>query len=262
MRADELVRRWTGPALTAVGAVATLWLTATGRLSLYIHPRYTLFTATMSVLALAAVVAVVALRADGERDHHDHPQDQDEPGDAHDLVTRAPRSSRWSTTLRILIVAAAVWALLVVPPATLSATARQSRALVTSSQALDSADTTVLAGGDPATFTVKDWANLLRQGGPQATLGKQVDVTGYVLDQGDDNVFYLARLMVSCCAVDAQPIGIPISQPGWRQHLRPGSWLKITGTFAGNPDAGNDLPALVQVATLDTVTEPKQPYVF
>ena len=43
-----------------------------------------------------------------------------------------------------------------------------------------------LAGGNSATFTVKDWEALLSQGGPEAVLGKDVDVSGYVLDQGKD----------------------------------------------------------------------------
>jgi uncharacterized repeat protein (TIGR03943 family) len=132
---------------------------------------------------------------------------------------------------RVLICAAL--ALLVIPPATLSSTARQNRELVTSGQALDSTKVAVV-GADP-TFSVSDWAALLSQGGTEAVLGKPVDLSGYVLDRGKEDMFFIARLVVSCCAVDAQPIGVPVYRPGWRDEIEPGAWIRIEGAFVNNP---------------------------
>lgn len=249
MRSERLVERWTGVALTLIGVVAVLWLAVTGRLTLYIHPRYTVFTVAMTVLGGLAVVAVLVLRPAAAGHDHDH-ADDDRPG-------------RARTAGRLLVVAVAVLALLVLPPATLSGDARQDRDLVTSSRLLDAGgDTVALAGADPATFSVKDWAVLLRQGGASAVVGKEVDLSGYVLDRGDPDVFYVARLMMSCCAVDAQAVGVPVARRQWRDELEPGAWVALTGRFVPNPDVDSSSPTVITPATLVAVDEPEQPYVF
>jgi uncharacterized repeat protein (TIGR03943 family) len=156
----------------------------------------------------------------------------------------------------------AALALLVIPPATLSSTARQNRELVTSARALDSTKVAALVGADPATFSVKDWAALLNQGGPEAVLGKQVDISGYVLDRGEEDVFFIARLAVSCCAVDAQPIGVPVYRPGWRDQIEPGAWIRIEGAFLNNPSHDSQEEVAIGVGSLANIEEPDQPYVF
>ena len=255
MRSERLVERWTGVALTLVGVVAVLALAATGRLTLYIHPRYTVFTVAMAVLGGAAVVAALVLRPHEEGEGH---------GDGdHDHAPDAAPRSRWRTAGRLAAVAAAVLALLVLPPATLSGDARQNRDLVTSSRLLGAGgDTVALAGADPSTFSVKDWAVLLRQGGASAVVGKKVDLSGYVLDRGDPDVFYVARLMMSCCAVDAQAVGIPVARRQWRDELEPGAWVALTGSFVPNPDVDSSSPTVITPTTLVAVDEPEQPYVF
>jgi uncharacterized repeat protein (TIGR03943 family) len=239
-----------------MGAIATIWLAATGRLTLYIHPRYVTFTLTVAVLALgvmiAAIVTAAGPHATREHRHAD---------------VEAQRSSRgalrrlgaWSNGAVLVCTAVA---LLVIPPATLSAKARQDRALVTSGRAVDSTNAVPLAGADPATFSVKDWAALMRQGGPGAVLGKQVDLSGYVLDRGEEDTFFVVRMTVSCCAVDAQPIGVPVRRPGWRAELRPGDWISLQGVFTKNPSRESNQPVAIRVASLTTIAEPSQPYVF
>ncbi len=250
MRSERLVSRWVGVGLTQIGVVATIWLTLTGRLMLYIHPRYMVFTMAMAVLGGIIVTAaiVVTSRAPDE-DEHDHD------------VRPGPRT-RLLSWARVAILVISALALLVVPPATLSSSTRQNRELVTSGQALDSADTQQLAGGNPASFTVKDWAALLSQGGPEAVLGKDVDVSGYVLDQGEDDVFFVVRMIVSCCTVDAQPIGVPVYRPGWREEFEPSAWVAITGTFVENTDRASDQQTVIKVGSLSEIDEPDQPYVF
>ena len=50
-----------GLVLIVVAVVATIWLGATGDLTLYIHPRYVIFTVIMAVLALILAAAGIAL---------------------------------------------------------------------------------------------------------------------------------------------------------------------------------------------------------
>ena len=253
MRFEKVLRQWSGPALALVGVIATLWLAATGRLTLYVHPRYTLLTVIMAVLALLVLVLMAAVgvsAAAGEDGDHDH-----------DHATRSAvgRLLTWSNGVVLIC---AVLALLVIPPATLSSSARQNRELVTSGRALNSAKALPLVGADPATFSVKDWAALLNQGGPEAVLGKQVDLSGYVLDRNEEDIFFIARLAVSCCAVDAQPIGVPVYRPGWRDEIEAGACITIEGTFVKNPSADSQESVAIGVGSLARIDEPDQPYVF
>jgi uncharacterized repeat protein (TIGR03943 family) len=252
LRFEEVLRSWSGAALALVGVIATIWLAATGRLTLYVHPRYTLLTVMMAVLTLLVLVLLAAVRVSpAAQEHSDH-----------DHVTRVSAFGRLLVWSKAAVLICAALALLVLPPATLSSSARQNRELVTSGQALDSAKVAALVGADPATFSVKDWAGLLSQGGPEAVLGKQVNLSGYVLDRGEEDVFFIARLVVSCCAVDAQPIGVPVYRPGWRAEVEPGAWITIEGAFVNNPSRDSQESVAIGVGSLANIDEPDQPYVF
>jgi uncharacterized repeat protein (TIGR03943 family) len=281
---DRLVGRWIGTALALVGVAATIWLAAAGKLSLYIHPRYTVFTVLLaSVAGLSAIAAIVAgVPGHAHEQHEDHPghvggrppTPPDEfpslalrkPGHDHgDLEEPDPRPTLWRRLNRWLAVAVLVGAIvgmLVLPPSTLSSTTRQNRTLVTSGHALDATNTTVLVGGNSATFTVKDWAALLREGGAGAVLGRKADLTGYVLGQGDDNTFFVTRLLVSCCAVDAQPVGVPVYLPNWRGQFAAGGWIAVKGTFVDESEQEARFPTAIKIETIKKIDEPSQPYVF
>jgi uncharacterized repeat protein (TIGR03943 family) len=252
LRFEAVLRNWSGAALALVGVIATIWLAATGRLTLYVHPRYTLLTVMMAVLTLLLLVLAAAVGVSSDAD-----EDSD-----HDHVTRVSAFGRLLIWSKAAVLICAALALLVIPPATLSSSARQNRELVTSGQALDSTKVAALVGADPATFSVKDWAALLSQGGPEAVLGKQVNLSGYVLDRGKEDVFFIARLVVSCCAVDAQPIGVPVYRPGWRAEVEPGAWITIEGAFVNNPSRDSQESVAIGVGSLAHIDEPDQPYVF
>ena len=252
MRFEAVLRNWSGAALALVGVIATIWLAATGRLTLYVHPRYTLLTVMMAVLTLLLLVLAAAVGVSSDAD-----EDSD-----HDHVTRVSAFGRLLIWSKAAVLICAALALLVIPPATLSSSARQNRELVTSGQALDSTKVAALVGADPGTFSVKDWAALLSQGGPEAVLGKQVNLSGYVLDRGKEDVFFIARLVVSCCAVDAQPIGVPVYRPGWRAEVEPGAWITIEGAFVNNPSRDSQESVAIGVGSLAHIDEPDQPYVF
>ncbi|WP_245635886.1 TIGR03943 family putative permease subunit [Herbiconiux solani] len=288
---DRLLSRWRGIVLSLIGVVAIVWLAATGQLGLYIHPRYYEFTVVMAVLAGIAVIAAFALvpgaadddghdhgdghghadggghgHADGDRHDHDH---------VHDDTAVARTGSGWRTTAWVaataLIVAGTVGALLVVPPSTLTSATVDQRDLNASAALTNAAadaagqSATDLVGSDTTTFTVKDWASLLRQGaGEDYLAGKTADITGFVTpDPADpDNVFYVARFVVTCCAVDAQPVGVPVYLPGWQSDYAVDSWVHATGGFGSNPSTSSTQAIVLEPTALAAVDQPAEPYVY
>jgi uncharacterized membrane protein YcgQ (UPF0703/DUF1980 family) len=78
---------------------------------------------------------------------------------------------------------------------------------------------------------VKDWASLLQQGaGPEFYAGKTAEITALSHLTGDpDNVFYVARFVVTHCVVDAQPVGVPVYRPGWQDEIPLDSWVGVSG---------------------------------
>lgn len=260
---DTLVR-WQGVLLSLVVLAATAWLAATGQLSLYIHPRYVLFTVIMTAVAAVFVVGatVLATTRHGAGDHHDHHDEHD-----HDAFAGAPGGARGriagsvAAVGSVVVIAVALVSLLVVPPATLTSATAASREM--NAGAALAGDEFVSVGGDYRNFSVKDWSSLLTQVSAASFYeGKSVDVTGFVsADSADpDNVFFVSRFIVTCCAVDAQPVGVPVYQPGWADELEPDQWVRVTGPFVGNESSG--VPVVVQPASVDPVDQPADPYVY
>jgi uncharacterized repeat protein (TIGR03943 family) len=66
---------------------------------------------------------------------------------------------------------------------------------------------------------------------PDAYNGQKAKITGFVvhLPGLPDNYLYLSRFILTCCAVDAYPVGIPIKLPQPRSNYPPDTWLEIEG---------------------------------
>ena len=236
-----------GIVLSLIGAVATCWLAATGQLGLYIHPRYFLFTTIVVGLGLVATLAafVFAPARDREHQHHDHPE---EPS-----LRRRLRG-----TGAVLAGAALVVGLLVLPPATLTTVTVDQRDMNSS---LDSTAVT-LVGADPASFALRDWAALLAN--PSTAIshaGQQANLSGFVTPSPEDDpdVLYLARFVITCCTVDAQPVGVPVAVPGWADSYPVDGWLEVTGTFVTTA-GGSPTAVLLKPTSITAIDQPAQPY--
>ncbi|NQX34153.1 TIGR03943 family protein [Herbiconiux sp. VKM Ac-2851] len=256
--------------------VAIIWLAVTGQLGLYIHPRYYEFTVIMAVLAGVVVLAAFAIvptatEADHDHEGHDHDHDHDHDHEIHDHDHEGHdhergrrRDTVWAVAAGVVI-AATVGALLIVPPSTLTTATVDQRDLNASAAVTDTSATETLVGSDTAAFTIKDWASLLRQGaGEDYFAGKSATLTGFVTpDPTDpDDVFYVARFAVTCCAVDAQPVGVPVYLPGWQDSYAVDTWVEASGTFGTNPSTSSSQPIVFEPADITPVDQPDEPYVY
>ncbi len=225
-----------GLLLALLSSVAICWLGVTGRLNLYIHPRYNLFTIVMAGLAVVATVAA--------------------------WVARGRRGGGGGRSWAAIVAAAAMMvALFVVPPSTLTASSAQQRSPNSGSDA----DTTRLAGASPASFRLRDWADLVLNPDSAARYaGQQVKLTGFVAPTDDkrSDVFYVAKFVVTCCTVDARPALVPVSKPDWAKSYKADQWVEVTGRMMPVEGAPGGAVLVIRPTGIHPVPAPEIPYEY
>ncbi|WP_405374943.1 MULTISPECIES: TIGR03943 family putative permease subunit [unclassified Microbacterium] len=254
--------RMLGVGLAAIIAAVTVALALTGRLGLYINPDSSWFAVSMAVVALVGVVLSMFLPLGEAADHgHDH-------GDGHGHVAhgshghegplRAPRTrgeliGTAATVTGGVLALGVAGAMLVVPPASLSAELAMSRD-TGAPPLFQGADTVALAvTGDTASFGIGEWASVFATAtDPQAFDGTEISLTGFVAP--DDAGFDLTRLVITHCVIDAQPASIPVAAGDIPAG---GEWVTVTGIIR---DVGGDLR--VDAAQVEVIDEPEDPYEF
>lgn len=242
---------WRGVIAIIVLALITLWLGFEQRLGFYIHPRYNIFTLVMAGIAM--VFFAIALW--GLTRHHDH----DEQSPRRKKVTRLADIGSVAVTIGMVV------AVVLLPPTTLSSATAANRSA--NDKGVVGAVEEISTDGSLelfASLTVREWAGLLLQNQtPSFYAGKPVDVIGIVTpSEGNPDVFQLTRFVVTCCAVDAQPVSIPVYLPNWQQAWPADSWVRIQGGFAPAP-AGTSGSVMVLVPVDITPEEvPNEPYLF
>ncbi len=242
MRFRWLSEYWQGLLLAMSGIVASVWFAATGKLDLYIHPRYIWFTTLMSCLALAVLVLEFWRRPQPKKHTASQP-----------VVTVA-------LSCVCLVVGVS---LLVTKPAALSSSTANQRGINAASLDLSAqtSNVAITAGTDYSRFSIRDWASLLGQStGPELFAGKQVHVIGFVSPvDGSPNMFYVSRFVITCCAIDARPIGVPVYLPEWQSTYKDNEWVEVSGVFAKHPNTGTAGVA-IQPNSISKVSQPSDPY--
>lgn len=228
------------PLLLALGAIVlSLVLIITGKLPLYVNPRYTVFTAVMAALALTLIFISANKPVTSQ---HTHP---------------VPKSQ---TVLQS--VAALLLVPLVLLPHTPLSAERAGATIATTQPTITAAapeSSAVAAAQQSQDFNA--WAQLLAAGSTANDLaGNTVHATGFITATDSPDVLLLSRYSVTCCIVDAQPITIPVYFPGWQQNQQPGQWLEITGFFIANPDPSGAHRTLLSVQHSTPLAPPANPY--
>jgi putative membrane protein len=239
---DQGIKYFQGAVLSLLGIAATVGLALTGKLDLYIHPRYVVFTVLMSILA--AVLAVASFGLQMGQASHDH-----------------PKPSRARTQV-VLLLTLSVLVVLIVPASALSEATAQRREV---NQTFGSASSSSMAspdGADFAHFRMRDWAAAIQLAAtPRVLSGRPFDEVGFVMPDGDrPDLFFVSRFVVTCCAVDAQPVGVPVLRPEWRGTFAKGTWVRVRGALGIDPHDPDR--SVVVRAAVDAIHEPGDPYEY
>jgi len=240
-----------GPLLIGAVSVAILWLAVSGRLDLYVSPRHEVFVCVMAAVGL--VLSAVRLPTPRGHDHA-----------AESVSGRLRAAGRAATGSA----AAAAAALLVLPPTTLSSATAVQRSINSTAagqpapgSSAAAPDTTV----DSASFGLDDWAAVLRQTTDlEFYRGREVNAFGFVTPDPEDpeNMFYVSRFVITHCALDAQPIGVPVYLEGWQDTLEPDEWVQVDGEFGSNRSSASALGIALLPDGVEAAEEPDEPYLY
>jgi uncharacterized repeat protein (TIGR03943 family) len=215
-----------------------LYAFSTGSLYFYIHPIYVVPTLVsgLVLLALTAMAGWTSAPADG---HH----------------RRSP--------IALVIFALPVAVGFLVPAQPLSISAASQRGVEVASLGGLEGPPRFDVSRPPEAYTIKDWVKAFHvDPEPARHAGKPVRVTGFVYreDRLPADWFLVARFVVKCCAVDAQPVGLPVRGSGGAPPER-GRWVSVEGRW-DVADVGGQRRAVIAATTVVPVERPDQPYLY
>ena len=272
--APQRERRITGVRLLGVGLAAglsavTIALWMSGGLGLYINPESAWFAVSMAIIALVGCAVSFALPRGAEDDHghdhghaapksaagrdHDHGHGHDHADHDHDHGAPAGFWGGAATLTGGILATGVVAAIVLTPPATLSAELAMQRDTGTP-PLFQGADTVALAAtGDTASFGVGEWASVFATAtNPEAFDGNEVTLTGFATPA--DGGFALTRLVITHCVIDAQPASVTIASS---DGVETGQWVTVTGTIRDD-----DGRLAVHPSSIEAIDPPKDPYEY
>lgn len=152
-----------------------------------------------------------------------------------------------------LILSPVIAVLVIAPPALGSFSA--ARAVPVRVSAADSKSFPVLIGPAPHQLSLLDFTTRVVWDQGRTVANQDVALTGFVLSQRPDG-FVLARLVITCCAADAEPVEIEVrtGRPPPKD-----SWVRVVGSYAGVDPDRSTFPVL-SAHSLAAVAEPADPY--
>jgi uncharacterized repeat protein (TIGR03943 family) len=133
------------------------------------------------------------------------------------------------------------------------------------------ADTLVMTRSQPQAFrastqpqdrSVIDWIRTLNvYPEPDAYTGQPVDVEGFAIHSTELPGDYLtiARFIITCCAADVYPVGLPVKLPGDRATYAEDQWFQVRGSMITETLNGQR-QLVIDANQLTEIPEPDNPY--
>lgn len=225
------------------------WIT--GKLYVLLHPDYQWLSNTAAVvLLLMAVFKLLQLLVKLRQPVPTM------PGPSHFTLLPA----KWSSGL---LLAVAVFGLIYTPRAFASDTAIQ-RGVSDTLSLTRSQPQRFLRQTNPEDRTIIDWVRTLNvYPEPDAYTDQSVNVKGFVIhpEEWPDDYLMISRFVLTCCAADAYPVGLPVKVIGSRKAYPVDGWLEVTGNMMTETlDERRQL--VIKPTALDNIDEPRNPYEY
>ncbi len=243
------------------GMLLKYWLTDT--LNLLIHPDYFwLVVVTGVMLLLIGFVKLIQLlntlmqRFSNARKSK---RRRVEPtGQMPQHITLFPPG--WSSGL---LLATAILGLLITPKVFASQTANQ-RGVAESVTITRSHPQAFRSSQKPEERSLVDWARTLSvYPEPDAYTGQKVKIDGFVVYPKDEPLpeqyLLISRFVITCCAADAYPVGLPVKLTQSTQAYPADTWLQIEGIMTTENFNGKR-QLTIAANSLKQIPQPKNPY--
>ncbi|MGW5210577.1 TIGR03943 family putative permease subunit [Streptomyces sp. NPDC004051] len=203
------------------------------------------------LLGVADAVSYARRREGDERDEHAAHGDNGDNGDSGHghSHSSAPRAA-W------LLFLPALSLLLYAPPALGAYTAsRQPPKAIAVTHEDDFAP---LPATSPLPMTLSDFTRRVQQDRTRAVEGRTVRLTGFVSSDKRGDSWFLNRIVISCCAADAQSVKVRIH----RVPAPPAdTWVTVTGTWHPGGTLGtSSAPAALDARSVEEVAKPANAY--
>lgn len=116
----------------------------------------------------------------------------------------------------------------------------------------------VLPDQDPVAVTLTDYSGLALAVEDSPLEGRQVVLTGFVLDDPSGAGWFLTRMAITCCAADGFPVKVFV--PG-EQPYSEGTWLSLVGRYVDTTAGTGEQPlAVVEPIDVSKIDRPAEPY--
>lgn len=211
-------------------------------INLYIHPRYSSFSVTMS--AIAVLVLAIGTLID---------------------IQKKSILKQGKTRIKILdiIVVFVLGLAFVLPAQVLSSKAIGRKPLNTPSYQAVSARkpaSTPCPTVKPA--SIEGWVNGISQYPVHCYEGQTIELSGFVFESPENflpnDMFYLGRVVMSCCVIDARPYALPIMTANF-ERFPSETWLKISGTLVVKEISGSN-QLVIEPKNVDEINNPSKLY--
>lgn len=160
-----------------------------------------------------------------------------------------------------ILLATAIVGMIVTPKVFASQTAIQ-RGLTDTNTITRTQAQSFRASVKPEDRSLIDWVRTLDNNPePDDYKGMKAKIQGFVVHPPDFPLEYimLSRFIITCCAADVYPVGIPVKLTEDRRNYPPDTWLEIQGKmFTEMLNSKRQLA--LEAGSIDKIPEPKNPY--
>ncbi len=116
----------------------------------------------------------------------------------------------------------------------------------------------------PEDRSLVDWARTLNvYPEPDSYTGQKAKVQGFVVHPPDigENYIFLARFVITCCAADVYPVGLPVKLPENQERYPPDTWLEVEGQMITETLAGKR-NLTIAATSIQEIPQPRNPYSY
>jgi len=94
--------------------------------------------------------------------------------------------------------------------------------------------------------------------------GQSIELTGFVFEAFENplpnDMYYLGRVVMSCCVIDARPYALPIKKANFISYPE-NTWLKVNGKLKADKVNGK-IQLIISPDSVTKVSNPDKPYEY